>query len=88
MVPGALGAVAVCFAACLFATLIAMRPASAMAVAVRQPRPIPEQPAPEHLADENLPVITDLVAPYQEETVAAALVESIAAINYPADFAR
>lgn len=80
LVPGALGLVAVCFASLLFAILIAMRLASAMAAALRKPG-LPLY----HAADEDLPVITYLVALYREENVAAALVEAIAAIDYPAD---
>ena len=63
--------------ALLFATLIALR----LAAALFAPRWAPSR----RLADEDLPHITVICALYKEDTVAAALVRALSALDYPTD---
>jgi cellulose synthase/poly-beta-1,6-N-acetylglucosamine synthase-like glycosyltransferase len=80
MVPDALAATAMLAASGLFGLLIVFRIASALSAWLRRPKPTAARKA-----DEDLPVITYLVPLYDEPNVVAALVEAIAAIDYPVD---
>jgi cellulose synthase/poly-beta-1,6-N-acetylglucosamine synthase-like glycosyltransferase len=80
LVPDALTTTALLAASGLFALLIVLRLASALSAWLQR-----SAPAPTRKADDELPVITYLVALYDEANIAAALISSIAAIDYPAN---